>query len=102
MEVNFEEGGKSYYFVFIGIELVDCGDPGVPVNGRRIGDNFHLGATVNYECDEGFQPTGPLSRVCLSTGLWDGFLLTCIPISKYNQIDIFQNQKDYMYGGASI
>ncbi len=51
----------------------------MPENGHRQGDDFRFGATVRYECEEGFQPAGPLSRVCLTTGLWNGFLLTCVP-----------------------
>ena len=32
----------------------ECHDPGVPVNGQRFGDQFLLGSSVAFHCDQGF------------------------------------------------
>lgn len=32
----------------------ECHDPGVPVNGQRYGDQFQLGSSVAFRCDQGF------------------------------------------------
>lgn len=52
---------------------VSCGDPGVPSNGRRLGDRFLYQDVVMFECDDGFyQSSGPENgtRECLITGQW--------------------------------
>ena len=54
----------------------------MPINGRRIGNDFRFGASVYYECNEGFQLVGTASRVCQNTGLWSGLLPTCAPIGE--------------------
>ncbi len=67
-----------YVYVILGEEGRDCGDPGVPSNGRRIGEDFSAGATVTYECNQGFSLVGFNSRTCRGTdGKWSGFLPTC-------------------------
>lgn len=79
------------HHIRLGMGPVGCEDPGTPHNGRRIGDDFRLGATVYYECDDNFQLVGPGSRVCQDSGLWDGFLPTCSPVSGLKRA----GRKDY-------
>ena len=52
---------------------VNCGDPGVPNNGRRFGDNFFYTNNVTFVCDDGYyQSAGPVGgvRTCLISGEW--------------------------------
>ena len=35
----------------------ECHDPGIPVNGQRVGEHFLLGSSVVFSCDEGFIKT---------------------------------------------
>ena len=56
---------------------INCGDPGVPSNGRRTGDNFGVRSTVTYQCNRGFVLVGSSSRTCQESGQWSGSLPTC-------------------------
>lgn len=57
--------------------VVDCGDPGTPANGRKIGDSYAVGGVVYYECIDGFTLSGDRSRMCRLDGIWTGSLPTC-------------------------
>lgn len=59
------------------ITASSCGDPGTPVNGVRIGDDFRLGATVYYTCNANFDLVGPGSRTCQGSGAWSDALPIC-------------------------
>ena len=57
---------------------VSCGDPGVPSNGRRIGDQFLYRDEVMFECDDGYyMSSGSQERECLITGEWNGTQPIC-------------------------
>ena len=58
-------------------EIIECETPArVTSNGRMIGDEFTYGATISYECDEGYNLVGTQNRTCQANGEWD----TKIPI----------------------
>ena len=59
------------------LELIGCGDPGIPKNGARTASTFTFPNTVTYSCNIGFQLVGNRRRHCLSTGQWSGALPTC-------------------------
>ena len=42
-----------------------------------VAKNFNVGATVDYECDEGHLLIGPASRLCLPTGFYNEFPPVC-------------------------
>lgn len=42
-----------------------------------VAENFNVGETVNYECDEGHLLVGPTSRTCLDTGFYNEFPPVC-------------------------
>lgn len=44
----------SHYFLSVAFGQNECHDPGVPVNGQRYGDQFQLGSSVAFRCDQGF------------------------------------------------
>lgn len=60
--------------------VVSCGDPGVPANGRRLGDSFLYRDVVMFVCDDGYyQSSGPENgtRECLITGQWSDIQPVC-------------------------
>ncbi|KAK9499776.1 hypothetical protein O3M35_002748 [Rhynocoris fuscipes] len=54
-----------------------CGKPEQPPNSTMISENFDVGATVQYSCDEGHVLVGPATRVCLPTGFYNEFPPVC-------------------------
>ena len=44
--------------------LVDCGDPGTPVNGNRSFTDTLEGSTVTYTCNTGFEIRGNRTQIC--------------------------------------
>ena len=58
-------------------ELVGCGDPGVPVHGYKIGENYWAGEMVAFACDAGYHLEGPTNRLCLENGHWSNVVPTC-------------------------
>lgn len=65
-----------------------CIDPGVPENGRRIGNDFLVGSSVSYECDAGYVLSGSITLNCLSSATWDNPRPTCDP-SKFCCLCLF-------------
>ena len=60
---------------------IDCGDPGIPLFGRReLADTTHR-STVNYTCfSSSYRLVGPATRRCLVNGSWSGTLPSCVLI----------------------
>uniref|UniRef100_A0A3Q2ECB7 CUB and Sushi multiple domains 1 n=1 Tax=Cyprinodon variegatus TaxID=28743 RepID=A0A3Q2ECB7_CYPVA len=46
--------GKGFNISYTTFGQNECHDPGVPVNGQRYGDQFQLGSSVAFRCDQGF------------------------------------------------
>ena len=59
------------------LELVGCGDPGVPVHGYKTGENYWAGQMVTFTCDTGYHLEGPTIRLCLEGGNWSDVMPTC-------------------------
>lgn len=57
---------------------VNCGDPGTPANGIRIGSDFSIGSVVRYRCQTGFRLLGRSERVCQTSGEWSNSLPDCV------------------------
>uniref|UniRef100_A0A671RP15 CUB and sushi domain-containing protein 2-like n=1 Tax=Sinocyclocheilus anshuiensis TaxID=1608454 RepID=A0A671RP15_9TELE len=49
-----------------------CGDPGVPVHGIRLGEEFTVGSIVRFSCEPGYVLKGSSERTCLANGSWVG------------------------------
>ena len=49
---------------------IRCEDPGVPDNGRRIGNNLEIGNTIYFQCHDGYELVGERSIVCLPGPVW--------------------------------
>ncbi|RMC15003.1 hypothetical protein DUI87_07182 [Hirundo rustica rustica] len=59
--------------------IISCGDPGVPANGMRYGDDYVVGQNVTYMCQPGYtmEANSSLIRTCTSNGTWSGVIPTC-------------------------
>uniref|UniRef100_A0A8C2LF69 CUB and Sushi multiple domains 3 n=1 Tax=Cricetulus griseus TaxID=10029 RepID=A0A8C2LF69_CRIGR len=59
--------------------IISCGDPGVPANGLRYGDDFVVGQNVSYICQPGYtmELNGSRVRMCTTNGTWSGVMPTC-------------------------
>ena len=59
--------------------LVNCGDPGDPVDGTFVLDNDTFEDSIaRYSCNFGFSLEGDDQRVCQSNASWSGTVPTCI------------------------
>lgn len=61
------------------LAVINCGDPGVPANGMRYGDDYVVGQNVTYMCQPGYTMESDSSsiRTCTSNGTWSGSIPTC-------------------------
>ena len=59
--------------------LVDCGDPGEPVNGTvQVVGNNREGSVANYDCNDGHLLIGESQRMCTSSdSIWSGVVPEC-------------------------
>ncbi|KAJ7375457.1 CUB and sushi domain-containing protein 1 [Desmophyllum pertusum] len=46
-------------------------------NGKRTGDNFAIGSTVTFSCDEGYELDGESKLTCRSDGHWSELVPLC-------------------------
>ena len=54
-----------------------CGRPEQPPNSTMLAQNFNVGTTIEYICDEGHLLVGPSARTCLETGFYNEFPPVC-------------------------
>ena len=57
--------------------LVNCGDPGAPINGQKLGSRYWTGESVSFICHPGYRLIGPATRMCLPSGNWSGTNPSC-------------------------
>ena len=50
--------------------VLDCGDPGVPLHGKRRGDEFTFGSRVWYRCNRNAMLVGFSTSMCNEYGEW--------------------------------
>ena len=51
-------------------DKIDCGHPGLLLNGQIVGQNFTLDATVHFSCEIGYDLIGPSQRICQKSGTY--------------------------------
>ena len=57
--------------------VIQCGDPGTPLNGNRDLSGRSVSSVVRYTCNVGYSISGDQSRTCQSSGFWSGSLPSC-------------------------
>ena len=57
-------------------EEVTCPDLPPPNNGQ-VEFTTNIGDTATYTCDEGYELSGEVTRLCLPDGVWNGSEPTC-------------------------
>ncbi|KAG7265576.1 hypothetical protein CRUP_019244 [Coryphaenoides rupestris] len=60
------------------IERGGCGDPGVPVFGRRSGESFLHGDELAFSCQAAFELVGERSITCQHNNQWSGNKPSCV------------------------
>ena len=60
---------------------IQCPDPGVPENGRRIGESFQVDDSVLFLCSDGFDIEGMSTLTCMAGGAWSDATPSCAPPS---------------------
>lgn len=86
--------------------VLNCTDPGIPINGYRIGTSFLNGSIINFTCTEGYELNGEKSiqcfrgnwsfpipvceqdTFCIVTNIEDGFIVDDDESSLYNVGDV--------------
>lgn len=66
-----------FHLILAGDSAGLCGDPGVPVHGIRLGEEFTVGSVVRFSCEPGYVLRGSPERTCLANGTWLGTQPEC-------------------------
>ncbi|CAL8260982.1 unnamed protein product, partial [Boreogadus saida] len=69
-------GFKILYEV-VTLDTYSCMDPGIPVNGARLGHDLSIGATVTYRCEPGYRLSHEEALACERNHFWSNPLPTC-------------------------
>lgn len=68
---------EKYFKHFPGDSAGLCGDPGVPVHGIRLGEEFSVSSVVRFSCEPGYTLKGSPERTCMNNGTWLGTQPEC-------------------------
>ena len=74
--------------------IVECGDPGIPVNGHSTGNNFTYGSTVTFTCDIGYELQGNKTALCQADGQWSSNIPLCLYIDFPDPCDTTTTSSD--------
>lgn len=61
------------------LAVINCGDPAVPANGLRYGEDFTIGQNISFQCQPGYrmEEDGSPVRTCTQNGTWSGNMPVC-------------------------
>lgn len=64
---------------FPSLAVINCGDPGVPANGLRLGSDFTYNKSVVFQCTPGFmmESDRAASLTCTKDRTWNGTKPVC-------------------------
>lgn len=59
--------------------VINCGDPGVPANGVRLGNDLTYNHTVSFQCSPGFTMDADRAStlICTKDRTWNGTKPLC-------------------------
>ncbi|XP_032898980.1 sushi domain-containing protein 2 [Amblyraja radiata] len=70
---------ENYQMLVESLEpVISCGILEEPKNGKKRGNVYLIGSTLNFTCNEGHVFSGSSMRTCLPTGQWSGEPVYCI------------------------
>ncbi|XP_043915904.1 CUB and sushi domain-containing protein 1-like [Protopterus annectens] len=82
MWLIFQTDGTSsslgFKAIYEEIEQGSCGDPGVPLYGRRLGSGFRHGDTLRFECQPAFELVGQKTITCQKNNQWSAKKPSCV------------------------
>uniref|UniRef100_A0A3Q2QHC0 CUB and Sushi multiple domains 3 n=1 Tax=Fundulus heteroclitus TaxID=8078 RepID=A0A3Q2QHC0_FUNHE len=63
--------------------MINCGDPGMPANGLRYGEDFTIGQNISFLCQPGYrmEEDGSPVRMCTQNGTWSGNMPICTAVT---------------------
>ncbi|XP_072226798.1 CUB and sushi domain-containing protein 3 [Leuresthes tenuis] len=63
--------------------MINCGDPGIPANGLRYGEDFTISQNVSFQCQPGYrmEEDGSPVRMCTQNGTWSGNMPICTAVT---------------------
>lgn len=61
------------------VAVINCGEPGVPANGVRYGEDFTIGQNVTFACQPGYtmETEGFSTITCTGNGTWSAPVPFC-------------------------
>ncbi|XP_047200285.1 CUB and sushi domain-containing protein 3 [Hippoglossus stenolepis] len=63
--------------------MINCGDPGVPANGLRYGEDFTIAQNISFQCQPGYrmEEDGSALRTCTQNSTWSGNMPICTAVT---------------------
>uniref|UniRef100_A0A8C9Y1H6 CUB and Sushi multiple domains 2 n=1 Tax=Sander lucioperca TaxID=283035 RepID=A0A8C9Y1H6_SANLU len=76
---NYTHIGCLMKYIHVYLQLIHCGDPGVPANGVRLGNDFTYNHTVSFQCSPGFNMDADRAStlICTKDRTWNGTKPLC-------------------------
>ncbi|XP_075454326.1 CUB and sushi domain-containing protein 1 [Ascaphus truei] len=71
-------GSPGFKAVYQEIEKGGCGDPGIPVYGKRNGSSFLHGDILTFDCQAAFELVGEKTITCQQNNQWSGNKPNCV------------------------
>ncbi|XP_069583000.1 CUB and sushi domain-containing protein 1 [Ranitomeya imitator] len=71
-------GSPGFKAIYQEIEKGGCGDPGIPVYGKRNGSSFVHGDVLTFECLSAFELVGEKTITCQQNNQWSGNKPSCV------------------------
>ncbi|XP_053315605.1 CUB and sushi domain-containing protein 1 [Spea bombifrons] len=71
-------GSPGFKALYQEIEKGGCGDPGIPVYGKRNGSSFFHGDILTFECQAAFELVGEKTITCQQNNQWSGNKPSCV------------------------
>ncbi|XP_061076047.1 LOW QUALITY PROTEIN: CUB and sushi domain-containing protein 3-like [Conger conger] len=69
--------GFKIFYESVTVDSYSCLDPGVPVNGKRHGQDLSIGSSVSFGCDPGYTLSHDEALVCEKNRWWNHPLPAC-------------------------